>query len=654
MPLTELKITMTIRAPFLTKSSAPMDFGLDAVLAMDNKQRFYIPGTLIIGKLREAWQELASLSVDNFKPEMADWLGEKSDPNQSDDVPEETVLPQRKRLYIEDLVLTETLNEKQEKRQNSPNFRIRMDAERGVVEHGAYIATERPFIAGEEVTFEGIARFLFKNEKDTKKLITHLKIGLQWLTQLGANRTIGFGEVIKVEVKQVELEKVKIKPITTNLSQYDLRIIPQTPFCVAERRIAGNLFQSSEVIPGNVLKGTIANMWITLMGAKENLVTESLDASRPHLCRHFDKLRFTHAFPGKQENRPVKSPLSLVKVGKQVYDVALCEGPVLIKNAAPEFAVDWKDNSDVQKMFGWPKIKQELRVRTAIEGEKRRALENQLFAYEMIVPENGIAWYASLDLADVQEKERLKVVEELQSLLAQGVTGLGKTKAYTHINLLAEPAIAKAHQSRLELEEGVWIITLQTPALLCDPNELTAQEKQSQNRQKSKPSFLQRLTKKTPPSEKPDAAIVNQAAKLNQAYAKVWQQLSDGKLQLERFFATQSLTGGYYLWKRFQKNMPYQPYLLTDAGSVFVLKHTGDIDDAQAVIDKWLKCGLSLPSWAIKRYQLGEEKQEYQYWTLCPYIRHNGYGEIAVNLEIPYKKPKAGEFELIHKQEEQA
>jgi len=643
MPITELEIKITIRAPFLTKSSAPMAYGLDAVLARDNNQRFYIPGTLIIGNLREAWQELGSLQAENFQPEICDWLGEKSDPKQADDAPEETVLPQRKRLYIEDLVLAETLNE-QEECNNSPNFRIRMDAELGVVEHGAYIATERPFIAGKEVTFQGTARFLAKNENDSNTLITHLKAGLQWLTQLGANRTIGFGEVINIAVKKVELEKAQLEPITTNHAQYDLCIIPQTPFCVAERRIAGNLFQSSEIIPGNVLKGTIANMWITLMGDKEDRVTESLDPSRSQLCQHFDKLRFTHAFPGKQEKRPVKTPLSLVKVAKQIYDVALCEGPVLIKDMAPEFAIDWKDSSDVQKMFGWPDVKQELRVRTAIEAEKRRALENQLFAYEMIIPENDVAWYASLDLADVPATERPKVVEDLQSLLAQGVTGLGKTKAYTCIEL-AEPTIPKAHQSSLEPKDDVWILTLQTPALLCDPNELTTQ--QSQNQQKAKSSLWSLFSKKTPPPE-------NEAAKLNRAYAKVWQQLSDGKLQLERFFATQSLAGGYYLWKRFQKTMPYQPYLLTDAGSVFVLKPIGNVADAQEIIKKWLECGLPLPSWAIERYQLGEEKPEYKYWSLCPYIRHNGYGEIAVNLKIHRdKKPHAGEFELIQQPEEQ-
>jgi len=260
MPIAELKISMTVRAPFLTQSSAPDDYGLDAVLARDNDKHFYIPGTLIIGKLRQAWQELASLQSTKFKPEIEKWLGKKSDPNKDDDEIETTVLPQRKKLYIENLIFSETI-EAQEKRKNSPHFRIRMDSERGVVENGAYIVTERPFIAGEKITFQGIARFLAKTEQETKDLSDCLKTGLQWISQLGANRTIGFGEVIEVDVKLIPILPIQTKRLAISENAiYDLCIRPQSPFCIAEQRIAGNLFKSSTVIPGGVIKGTIANM----------------------------------------------------------------------------------------------------------------------------------------------------------------------------------------------------------------------------------------------------------------------------------------------------------------------------------------------------------------------------------------------------------
>ena len=365
-------------------------------------------------------------------------------------------------------------------------------------------------------------------------------------------------------------------------------------------------------------------MWISLMGSKGNKVDENLDKERLNLGKHFDKIRFTHAFPSTQKNkRPVKPPLSLVKANETIYDVALFEGAGLINDNAPEFAIDWKDSSDVQQKFGWPKIKQELRVRTAVESNNRRSSEGQLFAYEMIVPKykDGkewieFVWNASLDLKDVPEEKRYDTVKELQGLLSQGITGLGKTKTFTKIDLL-ENDVANVCESKLEPKENdLWIITLQTPALLCDPNKLES----------------------------------NSALKLKEAYNEVWQQLSGNTLELKHFFATQSLAGGFYLWKRFQQNQPYQPYqpcLLTDAGSVFVLKATGDVGKAQKTIKEWFEHGLPFPRWAMKKYQIGNKgilnkifkhtEKDYDYWSICPYIRHNGYGEIAVNLDVHWK-----------------
>jgi hypothetical protein len=655
--MTELKISMTVRAPFLTQSSAPIDYGLDAVLARDHDGRFYIPGTLIIGKLREAWQELASLKMPDFQQEINDWLGKKSDHEQEQEALD-TVLPKRKRLYIDNLILSENTTEnsvQQEQRNTSPHFRIRMDSERGVVEQGAYIVTERPFLAGEKVTFQGTARFLAKDEQEAQEqLLTPLKKGLRWINQLGANRTIGFGEVIQADVELVSVSSIPAQKLPTDQTRpsYDLCIRPQTPFCIGFRRIAGNLFQSSDVIPGGVIKGTIANMWLALMGSDKDKVPQvhhKLDKKRPELCRYFDVLRFTHAFPGTQQTRPVKPPLSLVKVGKHVYDVALCEGPVLIQDEAPTFAVDWKDSSDVQTPFGWPFLKQALRVRTAIKSEIRRADENQLFAYEVVIPDNEVAWYARLDLSDVPETDRPQVIQQLRSLLTPGVTGLGKTKAYTHIDLLPEPTIQapKDHESQINPIEGVWIVTLQTPALLCNPYELNVAQKEQSHRAKN--SFWKNWCKKT--SKNDEVHEVNQADKLKQAYLNVWHQLSGDTLNLERFFASQSLAGGFYLWKRFQPAEAYQPYFLTDAGSVFVLRpQPGKEKEAQTCIEKWVKNGLPVPKWAITEYLLSEKPEEQ--WSSCPYIPQNGYGEIAVNLSAHWtKKPQAENFELIHLEE---
>ena len=632
--IARLKISLTVRGPFLTQSSAPLDYGIDTALARNKDNIPYVPGTLLIGKLREAWLELSELGI--FKPNITSWLGEKSDPSSQDSL-ESTVLPKPKRLYINDLVLIDT-KEKQE-----VNYRIRLDPKRGSVEKGAYLVTERPFAPGDEMTFQGTARFLARDETVVKNLTRHLEIGLKWISQLGAYRTIGFGELIGVNI---EAETVKSVEKTEKLlpdDTYDIIICPESSFCISEHHIAGNnLFNSSNVIPGGVIKGTLATLWTTLLGKENAIVDKDLDSERQELCNYFDKIRMTHAFPGYQQIRPIKNPLSLVKVGskkyERLYDVVLCKEPGLIThlykdekseatNSAPDFSIDWKNSTfyeetdngefhkrDVKTEMGWRDVKRELRVRTKINSEKRRSEDEQLFAYEMVVPTDDIAWYGRLDLSDVPEDKRPQVVEQLQSLVAQGLIGLSKTKAYAQIELLPSNSILPCHTSNLDMRDGVWILTLQTPALLCNPDSLMA-------------------TKNSPHDT------------LHQAYATVFEAMSDNSLELVRFFATQSLAGGFYLWKRFQTSYNYQPYLLTNEGSVFVLQPKPE-STAKKFIEKWAKTGLPLPIWAIEKYKRGNK--DGNHWSNCPYIPQNGYGEIAVNLSIHWDRHPKEKFVSIH------
>ena len=315
-------------------------------------------------------------------------------------------------------------------------------------------------------------------------------------------------------------------------------------------------------------------------------------------------MRFTHAFPTfeGQATRPVIAPLSLVKVGEKLFDVAIASDPMLIKSddqkwKAPEFAVDWKSNEKVQKEFGWADPERELRVRTAIDSERRKARDEQLFAYERIVP-NGIDWYCQIDLGAVPDPDRMKVEAQLRDLLANGLRALGKTKARAAIEV--QSTIHAKHISQNTPRDGQWIITLQTPTLLCDPNEIAQ-------------------------------------SGLLTAYRNVWKQLSADSLDLKHFYAQQSLAGGRYLWQRFQSGKDYSPWLLTNAGSVFVLKpELGQETKAQDCIGQWMAQGLPLPNWAENRYG--------NHWTTCPFLPEGGYGEIAVNLEIHWAKyPQEGE-----------
>jgi len=98
------------------------------------------------------------------------------------------------------------------------------------------------------------------------------------------------------------------------------------------------------------------------------------------------------------------------------------------------------------------------------------------------------------------------------------------------------------------------------------------------------------------------------------------------RLRLLRFFAQQQLVGGGYLGERFWKGRTaYNPKLLTCPGSVFVLEPTGESAAvAEAVLAHWRDYGLDQPTGAPG----GDD------WRTNPYIRQNGYGEVAINLDL--------------------
>jgi hypothetical protein len=168
----------------------------------------------------------------------------------------------------------------------------------------------------------------------------------------------------------------------------------------------------------------------------------------------------------------------------------------------------------------------------------------------------------------------------------------------------------------LAARDSLWVITLQTPALLCDPTGLTE---------------------------------ASTASDLHKGYAEVWATLSGGTLAMRWYFTQESLAGGKYLHQHFMQHSgkPYRPYLLTDAGSVFVLTAVpGRGVSAAEKIRSWATQGLELPEWAVTAYS-GDGRPG-SHWSNCPYIPENGYGEIVVNLDIHWDKHPGEAYERIH------
>jgi hypothetical protein len=595
----DMEITLTVQAPFMTQSSAPGPYGLDCVLARNKDGKMYIPGTLVTGHLREAWEELRDALGDDdtdevpTAPDVNALLG--------DELTEGEYAPKTKDLFFSDFLLCGVAP--------SPGrrHRIEIDQQRGAVGKGQLMALEAPFESGKLLCFVGKLSFESRDEHKTPdKIRRQVRCGMQWISQMGAFRSIGFGRL-----KNVEMGPSVPKPIMTNagLSScdaavgFDLILKPEGPFCIAQRPRAGNIFDSKEEIPGGVIRGCLARMISRLAGRSEqNRKLEEITRGTKlaALGENFSKIRITHAFPGNTcFTRPVKPPLSLVKADA-LYDAALLDGPALINGKAPDFSMDWKDHGDVNQLFGWPCLDRELRVRTAIDRQNLRKESEKLFAYDMIVPA-GYCWLARVDLSAVDSNQREAVADQLAALFSHGLLGLGKSKVSVKTRLLPSGSVEDAHAiDQIENWMGIdalLVLTLQTPALLLDPAEMAAKKS---------------------------------AAALFKNYQTAFKGLT-AALSLERFFARQSLSGGRYQHGRFQNNATYRPWLLTEAGSLFVFS-VKQYDKAVQDVKKWLKTGLPFPPAVLKGYKLGDDTA--RLWEKCPFVPQNGYGEIAVNLNI--------------------
>lgn len=589
---------------------------------------YYLPGSLVKGRLREAWTELGTVTDDFLQRRcgfsLEQLLGDGSGNQQNEGVSTE---PKRGRLHFENF--TDISSRVSAPSEGKVRHRIKLDETRGSVSKGAFQVIEAPYSGGEEVSFVGQIHFRAADADSAEKVKDSIRIGLRWITNVGANCNVGFGRLLDVEIAEVHYAPLTaaITSRTMGADRFDLELNLLSPFCISRPRVADNLFESETTIPGAVLKGSLAHTWRALRGDDpDGDIGPGYDPSRPELSEYYHLVRFTHAFPAEegQQSRPVTPPLSLVKVrnrkefGEELFDVALFDQPILISQPVengqlewlpPAFSIDWKEALDVKRLFGWANPKRELRVRTAIDPARRKAKEEQLFAYEMIVPE-GVGWHARVEVDAIPSAARQKAKEQLLALLTQGLSGIGKTKAQADVSIRTgetiQPTVLSNAGPKIDpaTQDRIWIVTLQTPAVLCNAQKILTDG-------------------------------------LFEAYRQAWDQLSDSSVRLKSFFARQSLAGGYYFYRRFMRPGAYYPYLLTESGSVFALTLTANREhEAQATLDDWLAHGLPVPDFDMP--QARYESLPRSDWRNCPYVREGGYGEIAVNLDIHWdKRPNA-------------
>lgn len=582
------RITLTLRGPILVHSSSPAAFGVDAAVARvacgPGAGTPCIHGTLLKGKLRESLDQLRRAGVlAGFNLES--WFGRDTQVDSGND-------PERGCLHLGDLVAS--TNPASGRRHG-----IAVDADLGSVRGEMLRVVETPFGAGEEVVFQGAA-WVYGGEE--KHVCETLRLGLRWLTQIGADRTTGFGRLVNAEIVPVG-EPGTPTCLPPAVAALDLTLQPLGPLCVSRHKIGGNLFESEEFVPGNMIAGALLQ------------TANALDPQRArwsNLRGQVDNLVFRHAYPALPTGpRPGVVPYSTAAVDGVCYDVACCKGPHLLKTPAgnwwaPEFPLDWKPQTreEAEKPLGIVHPARELRVRTKIDSASRTADQGDgasggaLFAWEMVHPwtdgsgGSPVVWRGRIELGGITDRKvRDAVAGELAELLPE-LGYLSKTKAAC--------AVTVTPSAPMEVPDPLpdpMMLLLRTPALIADPR------------------FQGR----------PGGGAIS-AADMGRFYRDVFLALSGNSLELSHHFARQFLAGGNHLAFRFQlrrnRRPAYDPWLLTAAGSVFVFR-VSDPVKAQAKLREWLCGGLPLPDWA--RTAFGEN------WDQNPYLPANGFGEVTIH-----------------------
>lgn len=595
MPVYHFELTLEIEGPVLTKSTSPTSHGLDAPFARNWENRLVIPGTLLKGRMRQAVRELSAYGTIADRVE---WFGPDSDNSDNKGhgnrgYREGSFERFNTRLFISDAVC-------EKKGASAHRTRIRQDEQLGAASDQMLQVLESPLKAGEKARFTSRITFYARSGETVEDIRGVIIKSLKWAVSLGANTTVGFGRIKDIKCVP-QLQETTTAPVPAGDDLF-LSLTTIDPICVTERGGVTNVFETQSVIPGAVLKGAVAAYWSRLLGKQSAVVEPDLaDGERRALATHFDKIRFSHARPSDADLDPQAVPLSLGYLTgvKQFRDFSAHENPPGdLGKEVVAFGPDWKDGvwTKARKSFGWPELKTELRVRTAIEFGVDKAKDNYLFAYETIQPRKEMRWNCTVSFDGIENRDARKAArDELWSLLRGGIRGVGKTKAYLQVQCRTEP-IQGVFPSQLARDADEHVMVLQTPALLVDPTSLIGSRSSTD---------------------------------LKTAYASTFTSLSGGKLKLKHFFALHDLRGGVYLYERFQKGRrteKYEPYLLTRPGSVFVFEGTGP--EVLTLLGEWLRRGIPTPQWSVDRF--GREGRRGDHWRDNPYIRENGYGEVAV------------------------
>ena len=600
-----IPVTLTVVAPVFTAGDTFSRWGLDTAFYRNWRDQYAIPGSLVRGKLKEAALELKEID-DEWDFPTEEFFGGicREQPDKAD-----SYVPIRGCLKVADFVLAES---QRAAVRETLRTRIRINPERGTVDRGALVLFEEPFQPGTDTQWEGRVEF-FCPEGDLEGIADQLKKAFLFIATVGAEKTVGFGRLKRVEFgKKTGTSPKAVESENGSLEVLQLSLAPKEPLMVGGVRHTTNLFKSEKFVPGSALKGAMAAGLNRICGNPKSSdeISESngpVNREFPVLAKWFEKLIFTRAAPSLVPFVRVETkPLSGVCYGGKYKDIAFSDEKNIYSSKLDpvEFQVDWKPPGpeNLPEEYQIPDLEYHPATRTAIDEDTRRSKESQLYTFHMIKPsiagEKGqdpeprqVYWNASIRFPEGlgDGEERMSLTAELKSAIPVALRYVGKRQCAVKPEVSSDPPPSFFDKK----DAKKFAVVLQTPAIMVDPAEFLSSS----------------------------VEISNLRSKMREFYNGYWKDVFGESARMSTFYAKQELRGGYQ-GMRFMKDN-YRPFYLTSEGSTFVFE-IDDSDDARKKIDAIRKYGLKLPSWAVRQY--GEKA-----WKKCPYVPENGYGEVAIH-----------------------
>lgn len=614
-----INFELILKAPFMTKSSGAMRFGLDTFSQQENGS-LVINGSQLKGVIRHQLVRFNQLLNDE---QLAKLIGYAFGPQ-----------PQQPEYHSFDhaaLTFPWKLTEQGEEQvsvEPEKLYRIKMNQETGTVEEGHIQVIESKYPVGTLVTFTGRGRYIESQTVPADILQSWLNKALQAVSAIGAFKSIGFGEVVSAKCtvnKKLPSPSIKDKTVKP-LNQVPLRVAfnADRPICFAKPRSkTSNTFVSEDFIPGNALKAALIN----------SHYFQSLEANSP-LKEHINQLVVSHAKPiavfldsdsQRAEKIPLPKPwsqhlaaqtlpLSLMQFSipacdngqpQECYlDVAELNTAVLIQKDNMLFSGAFESDRkgdvplSVRQAYGanLPEMKRELLVRTAVNASTQSAEDGSLFSYDTLRHED-LTWIVEFSLPKISESgepisdHTSEVIgRQVLEVVHQGLFNLGKTKATLEFQDSYSGSGCTGAFKRSDTTQKL-SLKLESDALLFDAKDL----KEINNNQQDQLFSL----------------VANYFAQL---------VFTDVAVPLVACYADTQLVGGDYLLNRFYKPSAYQPQIVVKAGSVFTFDlsqlTSGEREQVFIQVEKILHTGLPSPN---KGWD----------FNTTPYLPQNGFAKIT-------------------------